>query len=156
VALTYYRDFANNTVSTAQQISKSLSKQGIHKGSREMSLLREELETRRKEHHLSTLGIFLKGERNSIRTEDPMLTPVSLHLPEDLLEAGFSGKEVSRILSVGEGEMITGIAPIFNPSEGGGVIGIVVASHFIPKSLTTKMREISQAFVEYKQLKILK
>ena len=156
VAQTYYRDFANNTVSTAQQISKSLSKQGIHKGSREMGLLREELETRRKEHHLSTLGIFLKGERNSIRTEDPMLTPVSLHLPEDLLEAGFSGKEVSRILSVGEGEMITGIAPIFNPSEGGGVIGIVVASHFIPKSLTTKMREISQAFVEYKQLKILK
>ncbi len=156
VAQTYYRDFANNTVSTAQQISKSLSKQGIHKGSREMGLLREELETRRKEYHLSTLGIFLKGEGNSIRTEDPMLRPVSLHLPEDLLEAGFSGKEVSRILSVGEGEMITGIAPIFNPSEGGGVIGIVVASHFIPKSLTTKMREISQAFVEYKQLKILK
>jgi two-component system nitrogen regulation sensor histidine kinase NtrY len=156
VAQTYYRDFANNTVSTAQQISKSLSKQGIHKGSREMGLLREELETRRKEYHLSTLGIFLKGEGNSIRTEDPMLRHVSLHLPEDLLEAGFSGKEVSRILSVGEGEMITGIAPIFNPSEGGGVIGIVVASHFIPKSLTTKMREISQAFVEYKQLKILK
>ncbi len=62
VAQTYYRDFANNTVSTAQQISKSLSKQGIPKGSREMSLLREQLEARRQEHHLSTLGIFLKGE----------------------------------------------------------------------------------------------
>jgi two-component system nitrogen regulation sensor histidine kinase NtrY len=36
------------------------------------------------------------------------------------------------------------------------VIGVVVASHFIPKSITAKMREISQAFVEYKQLKILK
>src|SRR5512136_849017 len=61
VAQTYYRDFANNTVSTAQQISKSLSKQGIHKGSRERSLLREELEAKRKEYHLSTLGIFLIG-----------------------------------------------------------------------------------------------
>jgi len=156
VAQTYYRDFANSTVSTAQQISKSLSKQGITKGSREMSLLREQLEARRQEHHLSTLGIFLKGERNTIGVEDPMLKPVSLHLPKDLLEAGFSGKEVSRILSVGEGELITGIAPIFNPSEGGEVVGIVVASHFVPKSLTVKMHEISQAFMDYKQLKILK
>jgi two-component system nitrogen regulation sensor histidine kinase NtrY len=88
--------------------------------------------------------------------EDPALKPVSLNLPNDLLEAGFSGKEVSRILSVGEGEMIVGIAPLFNPSEGGGVVGVVAASHFLPKSLAVKMREISHAFVEYKQLKILK
>ncbi len=156
VAQTYYRDFAKNTVSTAQQISKTLSKQGIHKGPKEMGLLREQLEVRRQEYHLSTLRIFLRGEGNTIGVEDPALKPVSLNLPNDLLEAGFSGKEVSRILSVGEGEMIMGIAPIFNLSEGGEVVGVVAASHFIPKSLTVKMREISHAFVEYKQLKILK
>ena len=156
VAQTYYRDFAKNTVSTAQQISKTLSKQGIHKGPKEMGLLREQLEVRRQEYHLSTLRIFLRGEGNTIGVEDPALKPVSLNLPNDLLEAGFSGKEVSRILSVGEGEMIMGIAPIFNLSEGGEVVGVVAASHFIPKSLTVKMREISHAYVEYKQLKILK
>ncbi len=156
VAQTYYRDFANSTVFTAQQISRSLSRQGIQRGSREMSLLRQQLESRRQEHHLSTLGIFLKGEGDAIRAEDSRLSSVSLNFPKDLLEAGFSGKEVSRILSVGEGEMITGIAPVFNSPEGGEVVAIVVASHFIPKSLTGKMREISQAYVEYKQLKILK
>jgi len=156
VAQTYYRDFANSTVSTAQQIGKALTRQGIQKGSRELSLLREQLEARRQEHHLSALGVFLKGEGDAIGVEDSMLRPVSLNLPRDLLEAGFSGKEVSRILSVGEGEVITGIAPVFDSSEGGEVVAIVVASHFIPKSLTVKMREISQAFVEYKQLKILK
>jgi two-component system nitrogen regulation sensor histidine kinase NtrY len=156
VAQTYYRDFANDVVSAAQQVSKSLSEQGIHKGSRETNFLREHLEAKRKEYYLSTLGIFLEGERNTIGVADPTLKPVSVQLPKDLLDAGLSGKEVSRILSVGEGEMITGIAPIFNVSEGGEVAGIVVASHFIPKSLTVKMREISQAFVEYKQLKILK
>jgi two-component system nitrogen regulation sensor histidine kinase NtrY len=118
--------------------------------------LREDLEMKRQEYHLSTLGIFLKRERDTMRVADPMLKAISLPPPEDLLEAGFSGKEVSRILPAGEGEMITGIAPIFNPSEGGEVVGVVAASHFIPKSLTAKMREISQAFVEYKQLKILK
>ena len=156
VAQTYYRDFANDTVSAAQQISKFLSKQGLFKGPIEMALLKEQLEARRQEYYLSTLSISLKGGGNIIGVEDPTLKDVSLRLPNDLLEAGFSGKEVSRILSVGEGEMITGIAPIFNPSEGGEVVGIVAASHFIPKSLTVKMHEISQAFVEYKQLKILK
>jgi len=156
VAQTYYRDFAKNTVSTAQQISKTLSKQGSYKGPKEMSLLREQLEIRRKEYHLSTLGIFFKEGRNTIRVEDPSLQPFSLNLPSDLLEAGFSGKEVSRILSIGEGEIIMGIAPLFNLSEGGEVVGVVAASHFIPKSLMVKMREISHAFVEYKQLKILK
>ena len=158
VAQTYYRDFANDVVSAAQQVGKSLSEQGIRRGSREMGFLREHLEARRKEYYLSSLGVSLKGGGNLIGAEDPTLKPVSLQLPKDLLEAGFSGKEVSRILSVGEGEMITGIAPIFNASEGGTgeVVGVVVASHFLPKSLTVKMREISQAFVEYKQLKILK
>ena len=158
VAQTYYRDFANDAVSAAQQVGKSLSEHGIHKGSREMGFLKEHLEAKRKEYYLSSLGIALKGEGNLIGAEDPALKAISLQLPKDLLEAGFSGKEVSRILSVGEGEMITGIAPIFNASEAGTgeVVGIVVASHFIAKSLTVKMREISQAFVEYKQLKILK
>ena len=156
VAQTYYRDFANDVVSAAQQVGRSLSEQGIPKGLREREFLREQLEAKRKEYYLSTLGIFLADEGNMIGVEDPTLKPVSLGLPKDLLAAGLSGKEVSRILSVGEGEMITGIAPIFNASGEGEVVGVIVASHFIPKSLTVKMREISQAFVEYKQLKVLK
>jgi two-component system nitrogen regulation sensor histidine kinase NtrY len=156
VAQTYYRDFANDAVAAAQQVSKSLSEQGMHKGSKEARFLREQLEAKRKEYYLSVLGILLTGEESVIGAEDPAIRPVSLQLPKDLIAAGLSGKEVSRILSVGEGEMITGIAPIFDASEEGEVVGIIVASHFIPKSLTVKMREISQAFVEYKQLKILK
>ena len=156
VAQAYYRDFANNTVSSAKQIGRHFFKQGIFKEAKAIGSLREQLETKRQEYHLSTLGIFLKGEKDSIWVEDPTLKVIFIQLPKDLLEAGFSGKEVSRTLSVGEGEVIAGIAPIFNPSEGGEVVGVVAASLFIPKSLTAKMQEISQAFVEYKQLKILK
>ena len=82
VAQTYYRDFANNTVSTAQQISKSLSKQGIHRGLKEMGPLKEQLEVRRQEYHLSALRILMKGEGNTIGVEDPMLKYISFHLPE--------------------------------------------------------------------------
>ena len=156
VAQAYYRDFANNTVSSAKQIGRHLSERGIFKGAKGIGPLREELETKRKEYHLSTLGVFFNEEKDSIWVEDPTFKSIFLRLPKDLLEAGFSGKEVSRVFSVGEGEVIAGIAPIFIPSEGGNVGGVVAASLFIPKSLTAKMNEISQALMEYKQLKILK
>jgi two-component system nitrogen regulation sensor histidine kinase NtrY len=156
VVQTYYRDFANNAVSSAQQISKHLSKLESFKSRKGSSLLKKELEVKRREYNLDTLGIFLKEGEDTMRVEDPSLRAVFFNPPKDLLAAGFSGKEVSRILPVGEGEVITGIAPIFNSSEGKEVIGVVAASHFIPKSLTAKMREISQAFLDYKQLKIWK
>jgi two-component system nitrogen regulation sensor histidine kinase NtrY len=156
VAQAYYRDFANSTVLSAQQIGKHLSRLGIFKDIRGIGPLREQLEAKRQEYHLSTVEIFLKGEKDTIRVEDPSLKSIFLNPPKDLLESGFSGKEVSRILSVGEGEVIAGIAPILNSSERGEVVGVVAASFFIPKSLTVKMHEISEAFMEYKQLKILK
>jgi len=156
VVQTYYRDFANNAVSSAQQIGKHFPDLESLKEGKDLTLLKKELEAKRKEYNLSTLGIFVGGKGEAVRVEDPSLKAIFFSPPKDLLEAGFSGKEVSRILPVGEGEVITGIAPIFNASEKNEVIGVVAASHFIPKSLTTKMREISQAFVDYKQLKILK
>jgi two-component system nitrogen regulation sensor histidine kinase NtrY len=156
VVQTYYRDFANNAVSSAQQIGRHVSALESFKGGKGSALLKKELEAKRKEYNLSTLGIYAGGKGEMVRVEDPSLKGIFFSPPKDLLEAGFSGKEVSRILPVGEGEVITGIAPIINSSEKKEVIGVVAASHFIPKSLTTKMREISQAFVDYKQLKILR
>jgi two-component system nitrogen regulation sensor histidine kinase NtrY len=156
VSQTYYRDYANGVVSSAQQIGKNLVRQGSIEEGKESPILKEQLETKRREYHLSALDLFLKGERRSIKVEDSDVKTFFPPAPQDLLEAGFSGKEASRILTLGEGEMIIGIAPVQSGPEGGEVIGVIVASHFIPKSLTAKMREISQAFVDYKQLKVLK
>jgi two-component system nitrogen regulation sensor histidine kinase NtrY len=156
VAQSYHRDFSTRMVSSAQQISKHFSRQGPFKGAVGNGSLRDQVETKRQEYQLSTLQVFLKDDVTPLKAQDPTLKGVLLVPPKDLLDVGFSGKVVSRIVSVGEGEMITGIAPMFNASGGGDVVGVVTAAHFIPKSLTLKMREISQAFVEYKQLKVLK
>ena len=156
VAQTYYRDFASSTVSSAQQVSRHLSQQGIFRGDKRSVPLRDALEGKRQEYHLSSLRVFLKYDGDPVSVEDPNLSGIPVLFPQDLLEAGFTGKEASRILSVGEGEVILGVAPLLSPPGRGDVVGVVAASHFIPKSLTEKMREISQAFVDYKQLKILR
>ena len=154
VAQTYYRDFANKMVVSAQQISKQFGRQRFPK--REGGLVKEWLEAERQEYSLSTLGFFLKEEGVTLKVEDPTLKHISLQLPKELLQAVFSGKEASKIVPVGEGELIAGIAPIFDLADKGQVMGVMVASHFVPKSLTARMNEISKAYVEYNQLKILK
>ncbi len=156
VAQTYYRDFSKNTVSSAHRISRHLTQQGLLKREVGDASLKEVLESKRQEYHLSAVGLFLKRGGSSLQVEEPNLKAIPLSPPQELLEIGFSGKEISRTLPVGEGEMITGVAPIFHPSDQGEVIGVVTASHFMPKSLSGKMREISQASVDYRQLKALK
>jgi len=56
---------------------------------------------------------------------------------------------------VGEGEMITGVAPLFNPSGGKDVIGVVTATHFIRRAGRQDARNLT-GLVEYNQLKVLK
>ena len=58
VVQTYYRDFANNAVSSAQQIGRHVSALESFKGGKGSTLLRKELEAKRKEYNLSTLGIY--------------------------------------------------------------------------------------------------
>jgi two-component system nitrogen regulation sensor histidine kinase NtrY len=156
VVQSYHRDLSTRMVSSAQQISKLISRQGPFKAADGIGSLRDQIETKRQEYQLSTVQVFMKGDGTPLKAQDPTVKGVLLVPPQDFLDAGFSGKTVSRIVTVGEGEMIAGITPLFNAPGGGDVIGVVTAAHFIPKSLTVKMREISQAFVEYKQLKILK
>jgi len=99
---------------------------------------------------------IFQGRKKRDRSGGSVLKPLSLRLPKDLLEAGFSGKEVSKILSVGEGELIPASPPFSVLRREGRWWGSSWPRIFIPKSLTVKMHEISQAFMEYKQLKILK
>ena len=102
VAQFYYRDFAGNMVSSAQQISKQLSKQGPRKGEKGMRLVREELEEKRQEYRLSTLGVFLRGEGSSMTVEDPVLktvfsTPPKVFTASGIFSRSNSSQKKSRV-----------------------------------------------------------
>lgn len=155
VAQSYYRDFAGGVVSAAQDISRHLSTEGLVQEGKGIAVTREELEKKRREYRLSLLGVFLKEGGESLTVGDPALRDIFFTHPKDLLAAGFAGQTVSRRLPAGEGEVITGLAPLVG-AKGGKVIGVVSASHFVPRSMTVKMDQISQAYVDYKQLKILR
>lgn len=155
VAQTYYRDISSNTISAAKQIGIHLSRQ-LMKGNKDFSLFKEDLEAKRNEYRLGNIWVFWKEGEEGFCVSDEMSRQFFDPPPKDMLEASFSGKEVSRIISVGEGEVILGVAPIMDHSNKKKIPGVVAVSYFLPKGLGVKMREISQSLVEYKQLKIFK
>ena len=157
VAQTYYRDFANNAIYYARQISRSISKGGLVDG-RKIDVLKKLMERKRIEYNLGIVEIFSRNLEQVARVTDANIPDNPLPGPNrELLEESLKGKEVSKTRVLESGELITGVVPIYaSPSGKGEVIGTVVTNFYVPKSLAAKMVEISKAFRDYKHLKILR
>jgi two-component system nitrogen regulation sensor histidine kinase NtrY len=83
-----------------------------------------------------------------------METDSVLDLKSEFISEGLAGKEVSRIQSLGAGELIRAIVPIHSSKKTGPVEAAVVVSYYLPQSLVRKMVGISNAYSDYKRLKL--
>jgi two-component system nitrogen regulation sensor histidine kinase NtrY len=157
VAQTYYRDFANNAIYYGRQMSRNISKEDLVDG-KKIDLLKKWMERKRIEYNLGIVEIFSRNLKQVAMVTDADIPDNPLPGPnKELLEESLKGKEVSKTRVLGSGELITGVVPIYaSPSGEGKVIGAVVINFYVPKSLGAKMVEISEAFRDYKHLKILR
>lgn len=157
VAQTYYRDFANNAVYYGRQMSRNISQGDLVDG-KKIDLLKKWMERKRIEYNLGIVEIFSRNLKQVAMVTDADIPDNPLPGPnKELLEESLKGKEVSKTRALGSGELITGVVPIYaSPSGKGKVIGAVVTNFYVPKSLGAKMVEISEAFRDYKHMKILR
>jgi two-component system nitrogen regulation sensor histidine kinase NtrY len=157
VAQIYYRDFANNAIYYGRQISRAISPRDLV-AAEKSDVLKKLMERKRIEYNLGIIEIVSKDLKRVASVTDAEIPDNPIPEPNrEILEESFKGKEVSKTRILGSGELITGVVPIFaSPSGKGEVIGAVVSSFYVPKSLGTKMVEISKAFRDYKHLKILR
>ena len=72
------------------------------------------------------------------------------------LEDIFLGNEVSTINQAGTGDLVSGAVPIYSFSSPQEVIGVVVVSFHLPKTLIDKISVISKTSEQYGQLNLLK
>ena len=57
---------------------------------------------------------------------------------------------------MGKADLIRGIVPIYSTWNDRDVVGGVVVNYYVPYSLVNKMKEITESYHEFRQLKILK
>ena len=120
-------------------------------------LLADLLKTKRAEYNLGAVELISPANWRAVMSYGPNLSPVSFpSLESKVTQEALRGKEVTKIQSVGQGDLIRGLVPIFSPQNPREVIGILAAIYFVPQSLVSRVTEISTAFEDYKQLRMVK
>ena len=156
VAQTYYQTSSTNALDYAKQLSAFIKEQKLL-NNENLAALKDLVHQKQKEYNLGVVEIYSSQREELVRAANPALPLGEFTNPssEDI-NVGLSGKELTRINSIGEADLIRGIVPIhsnWNPQD---VVGVVVVNYYVPHSLVSKMKEISASYHEFRQLKVLK
>lgn len=156
VAQVYYQDQAGNALYHARHMSQAVTQQRmLDKGNQE--LLAGYLRAKQAEYNLGAVELSSPQFTSPLLIRSPNLASVTFPpLESKVLQEAIRGKEATKIQSVGQGDLIRGLVPIFSPQNPREVIGVLVAVYFVPQSLVSRVTQISTAFEDYKQLSALK
>ncbi len=156
VAQTYYKNSAANALYYGQQISAMIKEQKLL-NEENLPLLRALIRKKQKEYNLGVVEVFSSQREELVRAANPQLPIGEFTNPSSSdLNVGLGGKELTRINSIGKADLIRGIVPVYSNWNPKDVVGVVVVNYYVPYSLVSKMREITNSYHEFRQLKILK
>jgi len=156
VAQAYYQQFTESSKYYAKQLSSIITENQLYEKDRNV-YLRALIEQRQKSLNLSLIEVYFKTPGNNLivrGTDNVDIVPIkpSAKVMDDV----FTGKEVSTIESVHEGDVISGLSPIYTKQDPKNVIGLVGVYYYIPNGLVNRMNHIAKTSEEYKQFRILK
>jgi two-component system nitrogen regulation sensor histidine kinase NtrY len=156
VAQNYYQQTADNVKYYADQLSVDITKNRLYEKER-FDYLRSLIEQRQRIFKLGLIEIIFNEEKEKLVFKDPSNPDIpELGFSPKLREDIRAGKHFTTMQSVGLGDFIRGVAPVYVTSGSSVVIGAVVVNCYVPKGLVDKMTTISRINEEYKQFKLLK
>jgi two-component system nitrogen regulation sensor histidine kinase NtrY len=156
VAQTYYQNLEATALRHGRHLARSLARDGLVEGAKP-GALRGYLREQREQLGLSAVTVFAPAGRELAHVRDPQLGDLATNeVGAAQIRQGLEGQEVTTVREVQAGDLIQAVAPIWEPGAGRRVIGVIVVATHVTERLEAKVRGISRAFTEYKQLKLLK
>lgn len=153
LAQNYYKDINDKVASNSRILATTLTRHGY--GADNMKA-QDFVDSTLRENDFSTIEVF---DANGRRVLYSISAKVTKNMVPDIdiehVKKALLGEASSHVETLNVGDVIRAVAPI-PPSGAGLSAGAVVASYYVPRSLTEKMTSISAAFEGYKQLKLLK
>ena len=157
VAQTYYGNLERTAIRHGQHIGRVIDRDNLLAEER-----REQLAAFLVEQQdllgISTVTVLNGTGQELVHVKDPILGDLPTRdLSESQLRRGLAGQEVTTVRELASGDLIEAVTPIWSTRGGERhVVGAVVIGSHVTERLEQKVRGISQAFLEYKQLKLLK
>lgn len=154
VAQTYYRKLGEDALLFGKTISSTVYQKKLL-APRRKEQLQQFIEEKLAEYSLGAVEVIASGPKpQSVYLAPGIGIGSAIDLHSELVRDSLAGKEITKIQSIGSGELIRGIVPIHSPTPGSPVEGLVVVSYYLPESLVRKMVGISNAYADYKRLKL--
>jgi len=156
LAQVYYQQTTDHAKFNARQISADITKNRLYDGTR-WDYLKTLVEQRHKTLRIGSLEAYFNNQKDKLIVKDPAYPDMApVPLSPKTLEDVYSGQETSTVHPLSEGDIISGMAPVYSYFSPNEVIGVVVVSYYIPKAMVDKMGIISQTAEQYGQLSLLK
>src|SRR5262249_361056 len=109
---------------------------------------------------ISALTVYTAAGQELANVKDPVLSDVVMRegAPGAEVKRGLAGQEVTTVRELATGDLIEAVTPIWSAVRAPDpkVLAAVAVGRHVPERLEQKVRGISTAFREYKQLKLLK
>jgi len=156
VAQTYYKNSAANALYYGEQISAAIKERKLL-NEENLPALKALVRQKQKEYNLGIVEVFSSQREELIRAANPKLPRGEFTNPssEDI-NVGLSGRELTRVNTIGKANLIRGIVPVRSNWNAKDVVGVIVVNYYVPYSLVAKLEEITASYHEFRQLKIMK
>ena len=156
VAQTYYKNSASNSLYYGRQISSFIKSQKLLNEAN-LPMLKELIRQKQKEYNLGVVEVYSAQHEELVRSSNPDVPQSEFTNPasEDI-KRGLVGEELTRVNQAGKADLIRGIVPVYSTWNHVDVVGVVVVNYYVPYSLVNKMKEISDSYHEFRQLKIMR
>jgi len=157
VAQTYYNQLERTAVRHGQHIARVIARDGLLAEDRREALASFLVE-QQDLLSISTITIYGGAGQELVHVKDPVLGDLATRDPAGAeLRRGLAGQEVTTVRELASGDLIEAVTPIWSSTRPDRhVLGAVVIGSHVTERLEQKVRGISTAFREYKQLKLLK
>ena len=156
VAQIYYQTLEGTTLRQAQALARALARDRLLAEDRRDALATF-VADQQEQLGLAGLSVFGRTGDELVHVKDPVLVAVpAREVNEEHLRKGLAGQELTTVRELTNGDLIQAVVPIWSPRGEREVIGTLAVSTHVTQRLEARVRAISQAFQEYKQLKLLK
>jgi two-component system nitrogen regulation sensor histidine kinase NtrY len=158
VAQTYYQQLETTSLRHARHLARVIERDGLL-GEDRRPALAAFLAEQQDALGIASVTVIAEGSAPPVaHAHDPVIADLADGTVGDTpLRRGLEGHEVTTVRELASGDMVEAAAPVWAPGTGDPrpVAAVVVGIH-VAERLEAKVRGISQAFQEYKQMKLLK
>jgi len=161
VAQAYYHNLEATALRHGQHIARVIDRERLLDEARRETLAAYLVE-QQEQLGVSTLTVFKASGQEVVHVKDPGLGDLPTRdVSESQLRRGLTGVEVTTVRELPSGDLVEAIVPIRTPRSAVAagerpLAGVVVVGIHVTDRLEAKIRGISQAFRQYKQLRLLK